>query len=108
MEDKLYICIREDYPDYMTPTLVGHAVLRHHLKMIGDNSRYNKWLIKSWKKCVVKVNAKEFAKIAELPDTVKTSESTTLNGEVSCVTIIATKDEHNVLSFAKLWKPSHE
>ena len=28
--DKLYICVLDSFPDYMTPTLVAHAVLRHH------------------------------------------------------------------------------
>ena len=32
-------------------------------------------------------------------------ENNTLNGEVSCLTIVADTNEHNVLKFAKLWKP---
>lgn len=47
----------------------------------------------------------EFNKIRKLPNTVEYLENNTLNGEVSCVTIIAETNEHNVLKFAKLWKP---
>lgn len=47
----------------------------------------------------------EFNKIRKLPNTVESWENNTLNGEVSCVTIIAETNEHNVLMFAKLWKP---
>ena len=62
----------------------------------------------SFKKCVVRVNRKEFEKIRKLPAVVESWENNTLNGEVSCVTIIAETNEHNVLKFAKLWKPLGE
>lgn len=105
--DKLYICVLDEFPDYMTPTLVAHAVLRHHIeygvKVIDE--RYLYWLNESFKKCVVRVNRKEFNKIRKLPNTVESWENNTLNGEVSCVTIVAETNEHNVLKFAKLWKP---
>ena len=65
--DKLYICVLDSFPDYMTPTLVAHAVLRHHLNMEfkfpDDRVRYDNWLKHSFKKCVVRVNRKEFDKI---------------------------------------------
>lgn len=103
-KDKLYICVLDEFPDYMTPTLVAHATLRHHLESSLDD-RYIDWLNDSFKKCVVKVNRKEFDKIRKLPNTTESWENNTLNGEVSCVTIIAETNEHNVLKFAKLWKP---
>lgn len=110
--DKLYICVLEDFPDYMTPTLVAHAVLRHHLNKDNDpdqdNTRYDNWLNNSFKKCVVKVNRKEFDKIRKLSGVIESWENNTLNGEVSCLTIIANTSEHNVLKFAKLWKPLEE
>lgn len=102
--DKLYICVLDEVPDYIVPTLVGHAVLIHHLESCL-NRRYVNWLNDSFRKCVVRVNRKEFSKILELKDVSKTSESRTLNGEVSCLTVIANTKEHNVLRFAKLWKP---
>ena len=107
--DKLYICVLDSFPDYMTPTLVAHAVLRHHLNMESKfpdaRVRYDNWLKHSFKKCVVRVNRKEFVKITMLEGCVESWENNTLDGEVSCLTIIANTNEHNVLKFAKLWKP---
>ena len=103
--DKLYICVLDSFPDYMTPTLVAHAVLRHHCNNFMFDERYECWLEHSFRKCVVRVNQKEFEKIRKLPNVTESFENNTLNGEVSCLTIIAETNEHNVLKFAKLWKP---
>lgn len=111
-KDKLYICVLDEFPDYMTPTLVAHSVLRHFLAVPSfqelSQERYYDWLRNSFKKCVVRVNRKEFDKIMLLDDVVQSWENNTLDGEVSCLTIIAKTDEHNVLKFAKLWKPKGE
>ena len=54
---------------------------------------------------------KEFEKIRKLHEThqmhiTESWENKTLNGEVSCVTVVAEDDNiPNVLKFAKLWKP---
>lgn len=115
MRCKLYICVREDVPDFITPTLVAHAVLRHHLQwyeyVMCEDVQYKNWLEESFKKCVVRVNLKEFEKIRKLHEThqmhiTESWENKTLNGEVSCVTVVAEDDNiPNVLKFAKLWKP---
>ena len=39
---KMYIAILDEFPDYMTPTLVGHSVLGAHLKFEND-SDYPGW-----------------------------------------------------------------
>lgn len=103
--DKLYICIIDNFPDFMTPTLTAHAVLRHHLEF-EHNERYKNWLNNSFRKCVVRVNQKEFDKIRALDDVCESYELHTLEGQVSCLTIVSNKEEHKVLQFAKLWKPS--
>lgn len=106
--DKLYICVLDEFPDYMTPTLVAHATLRHHIynpHRFDVDDRYASWLNESFKKCVVRVNRKEFNNIHKLPNVVESWENNTLNGEVSCLTVIANTNEHNVLKFSKLWKP---
>ena len=59
---KLYIAVLDEFPDYMTPTLVAHAVLAAHLKF-QDDTVYQRWLVETHKKCVVRVNQKEFDKI---------------------------------------------
>lgn len=106
MTDKLYICVLDSVPDHMTPALVGHAVLRHHIASNSlSNERYLNWLAFSFRKCVVRVNQKEFDKIRELPDVVDSWENTVQSGSVSCLTVIASSNDHNVLKFAKLWKP---
>jgi hypothetical protein len=105
---RLYIAVLDEFPDYMTPTLVAHAVLGAHLKF-NDNPRYQDWLTNSFKKCVVRVNRKEFEKIRNLPDVYLGHENNTLNGEKSCAVVLPTVDSElpNVLKFAKLWKPLH-
>lgn len=109
MSDKLYICVLDSVPDHMTPVLVAHAVLRHHISSNTlSNERYLNWLAFSFRKCVVRVNQKEFEKIRKLPDVVDSWENTVQEGSTSCLTVIAHSNEHNVLKFAKLWKPIKE
>lgn len=112
---KMYICVLDEFPDYMTPTLVAHAILRHHLvTMQGveiSNSGielYNNWINDSFRKCVVRVNRNEFDKIQKLDDVVESWENNTLDGNVSCLTKVVGDDIPNVLKFAKLWKPKVE
>lgn len=110
---KLYIAVLDEFPDYMVPTLVAHAVLGAHLKFndwhgsceSGDN--YYEWLNNSFKKCVVRVNQKEFDKIAAIRDTYLGHENNTLEGRKACAIPAPVPNDQipNVLKFAKLWKP---
>ena len=104
---KLYIAVLDEFPDYMTPTLVAHAVLGAHLKF-QDRNEYQNWLKDSFKKCVVRVNRKEFEKISQLPDVYLAHENHTLNAEKSCAVPLPCENSQlpNVLKFAKLWKPN--
>ena len=116
---KLYIAVLDEFPDYMTPTLVAHAMLAAHMSFIkvhtefGDivdfgaykYPEYIDWLENSFKKCVVRVSQKEFDKIAALPDVYLGHENTTLEGRKSCAVVCPRKELPNVLKFAKLWKP---
>ena len=104
---KLYIAVLDEVPDYIVPTLVAHAVLGAHLGFV-ENPTYQEWLKNSFKKCVVRVNAKEFAKISELPGVYLGHENKTLGGIKSCAIPPPCADQElpNVLKFAKLWKPS--
>jgi hypothetical protein len=103
---KLYIAVLDQVPDFITPTLVAHAVLGAHLAF-GENPRYWEWLKFSFKKCVIRVNQKEFDKIAALPETYLGHENKTLDGVKSCAIPIPCSNEDlpNVLKFAKLWTP---
>ena len=103
---KLYIAVLDEFPDYMTPTLVAHSMLSAHL-LFNENELYNKWLIESFRKCVVRVNRKEFEKIKLLPLVHLGHENHTLNGEKACAVVCPylPEDVPKVLRFAKLWKP---
>lgn len=106
---KMYIAVLDEFPDYMTPTLVAHAVLSAHEKFTQDNTTedtYWEWYKTSFKKCVVRVNQKEFNHINALPNIHVAWENHTLEGKNSCIVICPRKEIPNVLKFAKLWKPS--
>lgn len=104
---KLYIAVLDEFPDYMTPTLVAHAVLGAHMVFEG-NEQYDEWLEKSFRKCVVRVNQKEFDKIAALPLIYLGHENRTLEGRKSCAVVCPREELPNVLKFAKLWSPKNE
>lgn len=103
---RLYIAVLEEFPDYMTPTLVAHAMLGAHMAF-SENPIYQEWLKNSFKKCVVRVNRKEFDKISQIPGTYLGHENKTLGGIKSCAIPLPCMNEEvpNVLKFAKLWKP---
>lgn len=102
---KMYIAVLDEFPDYMVPTLVAHSILNAHLKFEKDRI-YKKWLEESFKKCVIRVNQKEFDRIAELPKVHLGHENNTLGGKKSCAVVCPIDGElPNVLKYAKLWKP---
>jgi hypothetical protein len=112
---KLYIAVRDEFPDYMAPTLVAHAVLGAHMKFSEryvspeyqswEYPAYMDWIENSFKKVTIRVNQKEFAKIAALPDVYIGHEKNTLEGRDSCIVVCPREDIPNVLKFAKLWSP---
>lgn len=114
---KMYICVLDEFPDYMVPTLVAHAVLRAHLEFSIRHDdeywrpnepyypKYHDWLENSFKKVTVIVNQKEFDKICALPDVYVGHEKNTLDGRDSCVVVCPRDEIPNVLKFAKLWSP---
>jgi hypothetical protein len=103
---KMYIAVLDEFPDFMAPTLVAHSVLGAHL-VFSKNADYQYWLNNSFKKCVVRVNRREFDKIAMLPWTYLGHENKTLDGIKSCAILLPCADSEipNVLKFARLWKP---
>ena len=113
---KMYICILDEFPDYMTPTLVAHTVLGAHMdfsKPEHGSSLYEDWLTNSYKKVVVRVNQSLYDKI-KLVDNEFTKcypvfeghENNTLNGKKSCLVLLARhSDIPKPLKKARLWKP---
>lgn len=104
---KMYIAVLDEFPDYMTPTLVAHSMLGAHLQF-EHMVDYKKWLEESFKKCVIRVNQKEFDKIASLQHVYLGHENKTLDGRKSCAIVMPRENLPNVLKYAKLWKPKHE
>lgn len=106
---KMYIAVLDEFPDYMVPTLVAHAVLGAHL-CFSRKLNYEESLENSYKKCVVRVNQKEFAKLRALPNIYVGYENNTLDGKDSCIIPCPMPNEElpNVLKFAKLWSLSNE
>lgn len=114
---KLYIAVLDEVPDGMVPTLVAHSMLGAHLSMYGQHlltmdtqdALYDQWLKESFRKCVVKVNRKEFEKIKQIPKVYLGHENKTLKGEKSCAVPLPVwnDDIPKVLKFAKLWKPNN-
>ena len=106
---KMYVAVLDEFPDFMVPTLVAHSVLSAHIKF-QDNDNYNQWLKNSFKKCVVRVNQKEFDKISQLENVHLGHEVHTLDGKPSCVVVCPMQNDDNpkALKFAKLWKPKNE
>lgn len=103
---KLYIAVLNEVPDHMAPVLVAHTMLGAHLQF-KETDIYKEWLSNSFRKCVVKVNQKEFDKINMFPS-YQGHENTTLDGKKSCIIILPVWNDSvpNVLKFAKLWSPT--
>jgi len=103
---KMYIAVLDEFPDYMVPTLVAHSVLSAHLKFQND-PLYDEWLNTSFKKVVLRVNQKEFNKIAALGNVHLGHENNTLDAKKSCAVVCPrlNQSDISVLKFAKLWKP---
>ena len=59
---------------------------------------YGTWYYTSFKKCVLRVNRKEFDKITGLDNVGLFYENTTLNGEHSCAVLVVDEDVPNVLN----------
>ena len=61
---KMYIAVLDEAPDYMVPTLVAHSAINAHMNFAGYEV-YQDWLENSYRKVVLRVNRKEFDKIAD-------------------------------------------
>lgn len=107
MTSRMYIAILDDFPDYMTPTLVAHSMLNAHIKF-QDDPVYKEWLENDFRKCTVRVSKKEFSKISNLDKVHLGHENRTMNAEKACAIVCpypSDDDIPNVLKYAKLWSP---
>src|SRR5690606_631251 len=104
---KLYIAVLDSVPDFIVPTLVAHSMLGAHLNF-QHTPIYRQWLGQSFKKCVVRVNQKEFERIAALETVYLGYENKTLDGDHCCAIPLPCSDDTlpNVLRYSRLWAPS--
>ena len=108
---KMYFAVLDEVPSHMVPVLVAHAAVGAHIHIQRNAlphyfKLHNTWLRDSFRKVVVKVNRKEFNKIAAIPEVYLAHENTTLEGSKSCAVIVVDEEIPNVLKFAKLWSPN--
>lgn len=80
---------------------VAHGTLMAHLRFSG-NPEYEDWLKNSFRKCVCRVNAKEFDKLKHLDDVVVVTEMALDNQEIAVV-ICPRKEYPNVVKYMKLF-----
>ena len=110
----MYIAVHDDVPDHMVPVLVAHTAINAHIAFSREyletngpylfaGCDYKLWLKNSFRKCVVRVNQKEFEKIAELP--IVFGGYGNSDGEISCIAVCPRDENPNVLKYAKLWAP---
>jgi hypothetical protein len=111
---KMHIAVLDQVPDFIVPTLVAHTAIAAHMQFSTREQggaptyeKYDDWLQNSFKKCVVRINQKEFDKIAALSGTYLGHKNTTLDARKSCAIPVPCEDDDrpNVLKFSKLWKP---
>lgn len=102
----LYIAVLDEVPDHIVPTLVAHSILNAD-SLFSEDDIYQRWKSGSFRKCVLRVNQKEFDKIRNLGKVHLGYENKTLGGEFSCVIPLPVRSDQkpNVLKFAKLWAP---
>lgn len=112
---KMYIAVLENFPDFMTPTLVAHAVLQHDTATMNRFhedleylTTYLEWINNSFKKVVLRVSQKEFDKISQLPNVTLSHENHTLEGKKACAVLVVDEEIPNVLKFAKLWNVKND
>ena len=101
---KMYLLVKEDLELGLAMVSVAHAVLACHLQF-QDDLDYRAWLDNSFKKCVCKVNPKEFESAKKLGKHVIMTESSLDNQEtaiVFCPRKIENLEKN--FKFYKLWK----
>ena len=120
---KMYIAVHDSFPDYMTPTLVAHAVctatirqysrkrmqdvLRMDQSVYDYTNLWHEWQLESFKKVVVKVDDKSFTKIMQLDNVIIAHENKTFDAQAACAVLVVRENAvPSVLAWAKLWKPA--
>jgi len=101
---KMYICIKQDTAVGMAMNAAAHAGLMCHLEF-SEDSNYQEWLTKSFKKVTCAVSDAEFAMLKTVKDHLVVTESRLDNAELA----IVLKPRHDndwpeFVNLLKLWK----
>jgi peptidyl-tRNA hydrolase len=101
---KMYICIKDDTQVGMAINAAAHAGLMCHLEF-SEDSNYQEWLAKSFKKVTCAVSDAEFAMLKTVSDHIIVTESRLDNAELA----IVLKPRHDndwpeFVNLLKLWK----
>jgi peptidyl-tRNA hydrolase len=101
---KMYICIKDDTQVGMAMNAAAHAGLMCHLEF-SEDSNYQEWLAKSFKKVTCAVSDAEFAMLKTVSDHIIVTESRLDNAELA----IVLKPRHDndwpeFVNLLKLWK----
>ena len=101
---KMYICIKDDTQVGMAMNAAAHAGLMCHLEF-SEDSNYQEWLAKSFKKVTCAVSDAEFAMLKTVSDHIIVTESRLDNAELAVVL----KPRHDndwpeFVNLLKLWK----
>ena len=100
----MYILVLDNVPDEFVPVITAHASLACYLRN-SDNPHMIDWLENSFKKCIVKVNQKEFNKAKEFEGCTVMTESALDGQEVAiALTPRPHEDWPKPVRFYKLWK----
>lgn len=99
---KMYILIKEFVPNNFAPVIAAHASLACYLKY-SDDPEMQTWISGVFKKCVCKVNEKEFENAKSVERNLLLTESALDNQEVALV--FSPRIEYpKMFQFFKLWK----
>jgi hypothetical protein len=101
---KMYICIKQETPVGIAMNAAAHGSLMCHLEFYED-SDYQEWLGKSFKKVTCAVTPAEFAMLKQLDKLVVVTESKMDNAELAVVLCPRhDNDWPEFVNLLKLWK----
>jgi peptidyl-tRNA hydrolase len=99
---KMYILIKEGLPEGKAIVAAAHASLAAYLKF-QDREDVKKWLSGPFRKCICKVNEKEFEKATSFEDSITLTESSLDNMEVA-IAFCPREEWPKPFKFYRLWK----
>ena len=99
---KIYILIKEDIDIGHALLACAHGILMCYLKF-KDREEFKEYLANSFRKCVCKVNEKEFEAAKRFEDYIIVTESALGNAETALV-FSPRKEWPKAFKFYRLWK----